>query len=182
MAIDPTTPSTVYVAIASLAGVYKSTNGGDSWMLMNNGLSGAVTINALAINPSVTGTVYAGAIGGVFKTADGGSTWVKKNNGLSISVYYLAIDPQTPSSIYAAGFGVYKSTNSGDTWSSSNSGLPDLNTHTIVIDPINSSNVYVATNSGVAKSTNGGTNWIGVSSGLGNESVSSSEYRQRFGP
>ena len=59
-------------------------------------------------------------------------------NGLTdTDVFALAIDPQTPSTVYAgtdAG-GVYKSTNGGATWSAINSGLTTTNVPAVAIDP-----------------------------------------------
>ena len=51
LAIDPTTPSTLYAGTGS-DGVFKSTDGGGSWSAVNTGLPGtAVVVDALAIDP-----------------------------------------------------------------------------------------------------------------------------------
>jgi hypothetical protein len=51
-----------------------------------------------------------GVVAGVFKSTDGGSTWSEMNTGLtSQAVYTLAIDPTTPTTLYAGTFwGVFK--------------------------------------------------------------------------
>ncbi|MBI3801823.1 MAG: hypothetical protein HY268_33240, partial [Deltaproteobacteria bacterium] len=87
LAIDPTTPSTLY---AGGSDVYKSTDGGEHWTatdLTNTG------IGALAIDPTSSSTLYAGIIGGgVYKSTDGGQHWTAMNTGLTnTSVYALAI-------------------------------------------------------------------------------------------
>jgi photosystem II stability/assembly factor-like uncharacterized protein len=65
-------------------GVYKSTNGGQSWT--NMGLKKSFQIGKILVNPNYPDTVYAGALGrlygpsderGLFKTTDGGKTWKK---------------------------------------------------------------------------------------------------------
>jgi disulfide bond formation protein DsbB len=54
-------------------------------------------------------------------------------------VYALAIDPTTPSTLYAGtlGFGVFKSTNGGGNWSAVNAGLTSTGTTVffLAIDP-----------------------------------------------
>src|ERR1019366_4735212 len=89
LAIDPTTPSTLYAGTGYQAGtggggVYKSTDGGGTWSAVNGptGLSGFV-VDALAIDPSTPSTLYAGTGdpegagtgNGVYKSTDGGGTW-----------------------------------------------------------------------------------------------------------
>ena len=77
----------------------------------------------------------------------------------------LAVDPATPSTLYAgmAGGGVYKSTNNGVTWTLGNNGLTNRNVTALAIDPITPTTLYAGTGgSGVFKSTNGGTSWTNV--------------------
>jgi len=75
LAIDPTATQTVYAG-AEFSGVFKSTNGGDSWFPVNTGLT-APWIYALAIAPTTPHAIYAGTRHGVFKSTDGGSNWNK---------------------------------------------------------------------------------------------------------
>ena len=56
VAIDPTTPSTVYAGTYG-GGVFKSTNGGGSWSAVNTGLDNA-SVFALAIDPLTPTTLY----------------------------------------------------------------------------------------------------------------------------
>src|SRR5439155_6614106 len=137
LAVDPTSPSTVY-AVSSASdplsgknssGVFKTTNGGGSWSAVNNGLTdpcvGALVVDATT-SPS---TVYAGAFGEVFKTTDGGGSWSLVNTGLpNTDVFALVVDATTsPSTVYAGtGFGVFKTTDGGGSWSAANTGLPNI--------------------------------------------------------
>ena len=71
IAIDPQTPSTLYVGTGT-KGAFKSSNGGVSWREINNGLT-YWEIMSFAINPQTPSTLYAGTFGvGVFKSIDGG--------------------------------------------------------------------------------------------------------------
>ena len=84
-------------------------------------------IRALAIDPTVTSTMYAGTFGGgIFKSLDGGATWGGVNFGLTnLLIVALRIDPIAPNVLYAGTFGggVFKSIDGGATWGAINNGL-----------------------------------------------------------
>jgi hypothetical protein len=107
VAIDPLNPDTLYAGttdyfsprgVFPFLGLFKSTDGGNSWFAVNNGLSdlfGNVSIiNAVAIDPNDPNILYAGTSGrGVFRSADGGASWSEFNLGLtSLSINVLAVD------------------------------------------------------------------------------------------
>src|SRR5207244_10968909 len=107
---------------------------------------------------------------GVFKTTNGGGSWTAVNTGLTnFQVTALAIDPQTPATVYAGtANGVFKSTDGGMSWSAVNTGLNNyLYVFTLAIDPQTPTTLYAGANGGgVFKSSNGGGSWGGVNSGL----------------
>ncbi len=163
LAINPSTPSTLYVGDGG--GVFKSTDSGSTWAATNAGLTNLI-VQALAINPSTPSTLYAGTDGGgVFKSTDSGGTWA--NAGLS-SVFALAIDPSAPSTLYAGTFsdGVFKSTDSGGTWTHTNAELTNPRVNSLAINPSNPATLYVGTDGGVLKSTNSGGTWAPANTGL----------------
>jgi hypothetical protein len=90
VAVDPTDPLTVYAAAG--AGLYKTTDGGQQWMLVTSALQGAHT---LLIDPTMPSTLFARAgPRDILRSIDAGSTWA------SIGVSYwwdpkIAIDSQT---------------------------------------------------------------------------------------
>ena len=108
----------------------------------------------------------------MFKSTNGGAAWSAVNTGLTNTVVYaLAIDPATPSTLYAGtdGGGVFKSTNGGAAWSAVNTGLTATDVHALAIDPATPSTLYAGTTGGgVFKSTNGGGAWSAVNTGLTN--------------
>ncbi len=63
------------------------------------------------------------------------------------SIYALAIDPQTPSTLYAGtyGGGLFKSENAGASWNESNSGLTNLFIKTLAINPQIPTTLYAGT-------------------------------------
>jgi photosystem II stability/assembly factor-like uncharacterized protein len=60
----------LYVASEGGGGVFKSTNGGDSWFQVNLGLD-HLSIQGLAVDPAAPNTLYASGVGGVYKTTTG---------------------------------------------------------------------------------------------------------------
>jgi len=88
------------------------------------------------------------------------------NNGLAhLYILALAIDPRTPSTVYAGTEGgVYKTRNSGDSWEPINNGLNGA-VRTLAIDPQYLTTIY-AGGGGVYKSTNGGETWTPINNGL----------------
>ena len=85
----------------------------------------------------------------------------------------LAINPNTPSTIYAGtwGGGVFKSTNGGGNWTAMNTGLTSTYVYALAIDPNTPLTIYAGTSGGVFKSTNGGGNWTAMNTGLTNTYV-----------
>ncbi len=121
-------------------GVWKSTDGGDSWVHM--GLEATGRISDVLIHPRDADTVYVASLGhghspqaerGIFRTTDGGSSWeqvlfVDENTGASD----LEMDPSNPRILFAGmwqvsintwnresggpGSGIFASRDGGDTW------------------------------------------------------------------
>jgi photosystem II stability/assembly factor-like uncharacterized protein len=156
--VDPKDPKTVWVGTGESCtrnsvsvgdGVYKTTDGGESWQKM--GLADSERISKIVIDPNDSDTVFVCATGhlfdshperGVFRTADGGKTWQKTlfvddDTGCSD----IAIDPQDGSIVYAGmwqfrrqpdfftsggpGSGLYKSKDGGKTWRRLTQGLAE---------------------------------------------------------
>jgi uncharacterized repeat protein (TIGR01451 family) len=87
----------------------------------------------------------------VFKSTDGGATWSASYTGLAnTDVIALAIDPQTPTTLYAGtnGAGVFKSTDGGTNWSDMNIGLTNPDVYALAIDPQTPTALYAGTRGG----------------------------------
>jgi len=159
-------------------GVFKSTDGGASWVSVNAGILGHTF--SLAIDPTHPETVYAGTLGeGVFKTTDGGVTWLPAGLAKTV-IEKLALDPNDSNTIYASIWGsmyfsgnVFKSADGGGNWVAADAGLPGSVATELTTDSSNPAVLYAGTNfSGVFKTTNGGASWTPANAGLKNTYVS----------
>lgn len=134
------------------AGVYKSTDAGETWTHM--GLESTHTVPRIIVHPTNPDIVYVADSGnewtdnperGLYKTTDGGNTWerilyVDEETG----IIDLVMDPKDPDTLYASswqrvrkrwndprntadhsGSGIHKSTDGGQTWKAINKGLPE---------------------------------------------------------
>ena len=76
LAVHPANGQVAYAATSG-AGVYKTANGGASWVPVNNGLSGELWLYALAFDAAGQ-ALYAGTSdGGVYKTLMAASSWFR---------------------------------------------------------------------------------------------------------
>ena len=179
--LDPTSSSTLYTAAPG--GVFKSTDGGASWS--GTGMTNP-RVALIAIDPRTHTTLYAGTRldfeirkESISKSIDGGDSWTALNSGPSwVDIYGLAIDSETPSTVYAGAFGsgVFKTTDGGATWSYANVGLTNHGILALAIDPQTPATLYVGTiggpgyaSGGVFKSTDGGATW--AATGLPNITI-----------
>ena len=156
-------PSTYYFGSVG-GGVWKSTNGGQTWEPIFDGQPIA-SIGALAVAPSNPNILYVGTGeadfrsdltygDGMYKSTDGGKNW--KNVGLRDSrhIARVLVDPQNPDAVLVAALGeaygpnaergVYRSTDGGANWQrvlykDDNVGAIDL-----AADPDNAQTVFAA--------------------------------------
>jgi uncharacterized repeat protein (TIGR01451 family) len=173
-AVAPSDPNVVYAA-TNLA-VYRSFDGGANWL--RAGETSTATMprftRSVVVHPTNPAVVYAGTGGGgIYRSTDGGGLFAVKADGLAVpSVNSLAIDPTTPTTLFAGTvFGIYRTTDGGETWTEVRGGIPTgvtPNVNEVVVVPSSPQPVvYAATNSrGLLKSTDGGTNWAPANTGL----------------
>src|SRR6185436_19547206 len=113
------TARTIAVSVANgsqliagtVAGLKRSTNGGDNWVTANDGVV-ATTITALASDPVTAGTLYASA-NGIFKTTGSGSRWTSVTDGGAVAIL---IDPTNTQILYTASDGVQRSIDGGESY------------------------------------------------------------------
>ncbi len=178
LAINPATPSTLYAA--AVDAIFKSTDSGGTWAILAPTSGFYYYYSALAVDPSTPATLYAGRLTGalnefgLLKSIDSGGTWTVASTGLtnpsvrwSTSVRALAINPATPSTLYAGGpGGVFRSTDSAGTWAAANTGLTSMDVLTLAINPATPSTLYAGGVGGVFKSTDSGGTWAAAYAGF----------------
>jgi photosystem II stability/assembly factor-like uncharacterized protein len=171
--MDPSTPSTLYVAVSGFSGVrgiYKTTDGGTSWNRRSNGIIESEPVS-LAIDPDTPNTLYVGVsfccITGshIYKTTDGADNWAPLVNATPLVPASIAIDPFSSSTIYVADAvspgAVHKGTNGGTTWQNLGlSGAPPV--RWVVVSPLTQGLLYAGADQSLFKSVNGGTSWTQV--------------------
>jgi len=176
IAINPLFSNTIYVGCSFGYGIYKTTNGGASWVQKNDSLPGdtifgADPILSIAIDPNDTSIIWAGTQygGGILKSTNGGDYWVSKGLTDENFVHSIAINPDNSNEILVgAGFydgNIYKSTNGGENWVKKDSAIAFV--FDIKYDPRDPQFVYAATEGyGVLRSTDGGETWHNYSNGI----------------
>ena len=161
----PTNASIRYAATQS--GMFKSSDGGQSWLISNSGIAptpaGYFGVNDMVVDPQ-SGNIYI-APNYLQKSVDGGNSWGRTGwvteNPQALK---LALDPKTPTTVYAgSNQGVYKSIDGAVTWKYMAGNSP---VYALAIDPGNPSVLYRAVASGIYKTTDGGLTWNQVNSRL----------------
>lgn len=167
----PNNPALFYVASAA-GGIWKTTNNGQSYHAVNEGLPYGSASNLLMDpnNPDVLYVSNGDHIGwwtystGIYKSTDAGANWLPTGLTFTLgntAVYEMVMDPLNAQILYAAtSNGLYRTLNGGLNWAIIRSGA-----HSDVKFKPNSSNViYTAIDdywgsSEIFKSTDGGQTW-----------------------
>jgi photosystem II stability/assembly factor-like uncharacterized protein len=144
--VDPTSPSTIYLATAG-GGVWKTVDGGVTWSAKSDN-EASLAIGALAMAPSDHNRLYAG-------TGEG-------------NIFYLVQNlPLLVSNEDYHGVGVLRSNDGGDTWAHVGSAvLTGAAFYRIAVHPTNPDVLLGATSCGLMRSQDGGATWIAITSGL----------------
>ncbi len=150
---------------ATGGGLWKSTDGGTTWMPVTDGKINSASVGAVQVCESNPDVVYIGTGetqirgniqqgDGVYKTTDGGSTWRHLGLAETQNIARIRIHPTDCNTVWVAAFGVhsmpnpergiYKTTNGGETWRKvlerdENTGGVDL-----AVDPKNPAILYAA--------------------------------------
>jgi len=157
LVINPLNPNILYAGTGDKAlssftylgrGLYKSTDGGNTWT--NLGLENTGVISKIVVNPNDTQQIFVGTAGniytqdnnrGVYKSNDGGITWTNTLYlGPTSGIGDLIMHPTNPSILFATGRNrfrsslisivngpaarIYRSIDGGTTWDTLTNGLP----------------------------------------------------------
>ena len=98
-AIDPSNSNCIY--IGSSQGIFKTTNGGNSWFRVNVITSSqTIPILDIAISPNNSLIIYYAAGSVLYKSIDGGITWTIHNIRSGKIIRKISFDPNNPEIIY----------------------------------------------------------------------------------
>jgi photosystem II stability/assembly factor-like uncharacterized protein len=193
VAINPDNPDILYASTwerirqpwqRSYGGVssriYRSTDGGDSWEQLSNGLpadspeTGRIGLSISASNPEIIYASYTtnqitNVFNGVYKTVDGGDNWTRVDDGSIDNVFAsfgwffgnIRVDPTNPDIVYILGVRLYKSFDGGVSWSDYTSTM-HVDQHGLEIHPLNPDLVVTGNDGGLYVSQNEGNSWSHV--------------------
>ncbi len=183
LSMDPTNPRVLYAAMwnhgrkpwfihsgGTDGGIYKSTDGGDSWDKLKGGLPemiGKIGVDVSASNPDRVYAIIEAEPdkGGLWRSDDAGETW-KLINGHRVlhsrAWYYVHItaDPVDPDTVYVMNVPMLKSIDGGKNWEVIKA--PHGDHHDLWINPADNRNMVNANDGGATVTFDGGETWSSI--------------------
>jgi photosystem II stability/assembly factor-like uncharacterized protein len=183
LAFDPRDSSIIYAAMWSTrrppwnvyppsngpgSGLYKSTDGGNHWQPLANGLpTDRVGRIGVAVAPSDPNRVYAlvdAKNGGVYRSDDAGTTWRLADNDARIwgrGWYFggIAVDPKNPDVLYVMNTSTYRSMNGGKTFDAIKGAPGGDDYHQLWIYPDDPARMVLASDQGAIVTVDGAKTW-----------------------
>lgn len=180
--IDPQNPSTIYADLwagrqgpwengawqGPGSGLYKSTDGGNTWNKLTQGLPtfeqglGRIGFSIARSNPNrLYAVVDAPQLGGLYRSDDGGTSWQLMNNdhrlwGRGSDFAECKADPKNPDIVYIANIVTWKSTDGGKTWEAFRGAPGGDDYHRIWINADQPDIILIASDQGAIITVNGG--------------------------
>lgn len=151
------------------SGLYKSSDGGDTWEKIHQGLPEEKGKMAIAVSRANSDWVYAliesdsqQEKGGLFVSKNAGKNWTRISGDhrlLQRAWYYIeiALDPKDENVVYVLSAGTYRSINGGKDWARIRSHHGDY--HDLWINPLNNKNMLLSNDGGSEISFDKGTHW-----------------------
>jgi photosystem II stability/assembly factor-like uncharacterized protein len=181
LAMNPKNPREIYAGFwraerkpwtlidgASEGGIYKTTDGGDTWEKLAGGLpeglTGRVGITVSPANPNRVWAIVNAhdPEGGVYRSEDAGHTWqrINRNRLLRQRAWYyshIIADPQDENTVYALNTRFYRSIDGGKTFEGVS--VPHGDVHDLWINPNDPDKMIVSNDGGAQVSMNGARTW-----------------------
>lgn len=180
LSMDPTNPRILYAAFWQVvrqpwtlvsggpgSGLYKTTDGGDTWTKLTTGLpqgiKGRIGVAVSPANPDRVWALIEAEDGGVYRSDDGGRRWRVMNKERKLrqrAWYYTHIyaDPKDADTVYVLNTAFYKSIDGGRTFDITIR-VPHGDNHDLWINPNNPQIMINSNDGGANVSFNGGQTW-----------------------
>ena len=181
--MDPTNPRILYAGMwhhgrtpwfvksgGAGGGIYKSTDGGDSWNKLEGGLPGLIGKIGIDLPASNPQRVYAileaePDQGGLWRSDDGGENWklINGNRALHTRAWYyihMAADPVDENTVWVLNTGLYKSIDGGKEWTLVKT--PHGDHHDQWINPDDPLNFINGNDGGATITFDGGKTWSSI--------------------
>ena len=191
--IDPSNPNILYATMwearlgptedgnefqGTGGGIFKSSDGGDTWRQLKSGLPDNLVQADVAIAPSEPKRLYAvvamnethdymsGAGLGFFRSDDAGETWKKATDdprpvmligGGDLPI--AKVDPKNPDIVYSASIVTVRSMDGGRTWTSLRGAPGGDDYQNLWINPSDPNQILLVSDQGAVVSTNFGKTW-----------------------
>ncbi len=182
LAFEPGNPKVLYAALWQTrrtpwsvyppsngpnSGLYKSTDGGDSWTMLGGGLPAKPGRIGVAVAPSQPSRVYAvvdAGKGGMYRSDDAGATWTRASADSRVwgrGWYFggVNVEPKNPDVVYSININVYRSADAGKTFIPIKGAPGGDDYHQLWIDPQNPAHRILGVDQGCVVSLNGGKTW-----------------------
>src|SRR5580692_9064031 len=179
LAFDPKNPQTLYADMWSSrrppwttggpleghnGGLFKSTDGGDTWHPLSKGLptnAQALGRIGFGISPSNPNRMYAlvdaaPEVGGLYRSDDAGESWQRVNHEDRI---WVRVSPENPDILYICNTSTYRSTDAGTSFTAIKGAPGGDDYHTAWINPENPRIILLASDQGATITVNGGDTW-----------------------
>ena len=184
LSLDPTNPRILYASIFHFlrepweevsggpdSGLYKSTDGGDTWVELSDnaglpsGIKGRIGVAVSPARPQRVWALVEAEAGGLFRSDNGGDSWELVTGQRDLrrsasSYHHIFAHPQDEETLYVLSYSAWKSTDGGKTFDTL--AMPHGDHHDLWIDPRNPRRMIEGNDGGATITLNDGATWSSI--------------------